>query len=290
MLLYTRLARQADSEPVTPPLENAEHSMPTIAFLDLDNTFWTEKGVPESALMAIRRAQANGHLVFSNTGRARAGTRDLRPYGLDGRCYAAGSEVFFGSEKIVDEPLGVEASKLLCSLLDVGQGILIAEGGDRCFIRVYDEPMFRELFDALARIDDPFIDHPEISAMTDEDHAQVFKYSLWVKGGVPDEVKASIPAGYRETTMGDATEFTQVGHTKATALESVRNALERRCGTRYRTLALGDSGNDISMLRAADVSACMGNGTDAAKAAADWVTTAIDDDGLLHAFEHFGLI
>ena len=55
-------------------------------------------------------------------------------------------------------------------------------------------------------------------------------------------------------------------------------------------MALGDSGNDIPMLRAADIGICMGNGTDAAKDAADYVTSAITDDGLYHAFEHFGLI
>jgi hydroxymethylpyrimidine pyrophosphatase-like HAD family hydrolase len=126
--------------------------------------------------------------------------------------------------------------------------------------------------------------------MSDEDHAQVYKYSLWIAGGVPQEVKDSVPQGYRETTMGDATEFTQVGHTKATALDTVRSALEQRNGLTYQTMALGDSGNDIPMLRAADIGICMGNGTDAAKDAADYVTSAITDDGLYHAFEHFGLI
>ena len=264
--------------------------MPTIAFLDLDNTFWTDEGVPSSALEAIAAAQANGHRIFSNTGRGRAGTRDLSPYHLDGRCYAAGSEAFLGDEKIVDEPLGIAASKLLLGLLDIGEGILIAEGGDRCYVRAYDKPMFDDLFARLARIDDPFIDHPDIARMTDADHAQVYKYSLWIAGGVPEAVKASMPAGYRETTMGDATEFTQVGHTKATALAAVRAIMEARDGVSYRTVALGDSGNDIPMLRAADVGVCMGNGTDAAKAAADYVTSAIDEDGLARAFAHLGLI
>jgi hydroxymethylpyrimidine pyrophosphatase-like HAD family hydrolase len=57
-----------------------------------------------------------------------------------------------------------------------------------------------------------------------------------------------------------------------------------------RTIAVGDSANDLPMLRAADVSVCMGNGTDAAKAEADFVTRSIHDDGVFHAFEHFGLI
>lgn len=126
--------------------------------------------------------------------------------------------------------------------------------------------------------------------MTDRDHAQVYKYSLWIAGGVPQEVKASIPAGFKETTMGDATEFTQLQPSKATVLDAVRTIVEQRNGLRYQTMALGDSGNDIPMLHAADVSIAMGNGTDAAKEAAGYVTRYIDEDGLYHAFEHYGLI
>ena len=34
----------------------------------------------------------------------------------------------------------------------------------------------------------------------------------------------------------------------------------------------------------------MGSGGDEAKEAADFVTTDVDDDGLMNAFKHFGLI
>ena len=34
----------------------------------------------------------------------------------------------------------------------------------------------------------------------------------------------------------------------------------------------------------------MGSGGDGAKAAADYVTTGVDEDGLYNAFLHFGLI
>lgn len=264
--------------------------MQTVVFLDLDNTFWTEKGVPDSAIEAIRKAQANGHRVFSNTGRSRGETRELMRYGLDGRCYAAGAEVFFGTHKLVDEPLGVEMSHAMMRSLDVGEGILIAEGGDRCFVRAYDRVYFEELRDLMARANDPFIDHPDISCMDEADHAQIYKYSLFVAGGVPEEVKAAVPDGYVPTSMGDATEFTNRHISKATALNTVRAALQERDGVAYRTMALGDSGNDIPMLRTADVSVCMGNGTPEAKAVADYITKAIDEDGLYCAFAHFGLI
>lgn len=264
--------------------------MPTVVFLDLDNTFWTEEGVPESALEAIRKAQARGHRVFSNTGRSRGECRELLRYGLDGRCYAAGAEVFFGTRKLVDEPLGVYMSHAMMAALDVGQGILIAEGGDRCFVRAYDQTYLRYLHELMAKANDPFIDHPDTSCMTEADHAQIYKYSLFVEGGVPEEVKAGVPEGYVPTTMGDATEFTNRHISKATALNTVRSALQEIDGVAYQTMALGDSGNDLPMLRMADVSVCMGNGTDEAKAVADFVTKPIDEDGLYCAFEHFGLI
>ncbi|MDO4537970.1 MAG: HAD hydrolase family protein [Coriobacteriales bacterium] len=264
--------------------------MNTIVFLDLDNTFWTDQGVPDSALEAVHAAQAKGNLVFTNTGRARAGTRPLMQYGLDGRCYAAGAEVFFGTDKISDVRLGADGSHLLRDALDVGEGILIAEGGERCFVRAYDEEMLAELKEVLAQTNDPFIDHEDISQMSEQDHAQIHKYSLFMRGGVPESIKASVPGGYIPTTMGEATEFTTPGVTKASALETVRSYVEERSGKRWRTMALGDAGNDIPMIRAADVGVSMGNGTDAAKEAADFVTRDITDDGLAFAFECFGLI
>ena len=264
--------------------------MRTVVFLDLDNTFWGERtGVPQSALDAIHAAQALGHLVLSNTGRARGGTRELLCYGLDGRCYAAGAEAFLGAEKIVDRPLGIEQSRFLCDYLDIGQGILIAEGGDRCFVRPYDREYFEQLRDMLASLDDPFIDHPDIAQMNDDDHAQVYKYSLWIRGGVPERLKSGVAESYNATTMGDATEFTQKHISKATILDTVRTILEQRLGEPLRTMAVGDSGNDIPMLRGADLGICMGNGTDEAKAAADLVCRPIDQDGLAHAFELAGL-
>lgn len=264
--------------------------MRTIAFLDLDNTFWTEDGVPDSALVAIRAAQANGHRVFSNTGRSRGETRDLMPYGLDGRCYAAGAEAFLGKQKVVDHPLGADVSRAMLAALDVGEGIIIAEGGDRCYVHAYDRPYFDEVHEMCAKTNDPFIDHPDIAEMSELDHAQIYKYSLWIRGGVPEKVKSAVPEGYVLTTMGDATEFTNRKLSKATVLEAVRSALERQDGCTYRTMAVGDSGNDISMLRAADIAVCMGNGTDEAKAVSDYVTHDITDHGLAHAFEHFGLV
>lgn len=46
------------------------------------------------------------------------------------------------------------------------------------------------------------------------------------------------------------------------------------------TMAFGDGGNDITMLRHAGIGIAMGNANDEVKAAADFVTDTVDDDGI----------
>ena len=56
------------------------------------------------------------------------------------------------------------------------------------------------------------------------------------------------------------------------------------------TAALGDSGNDIPMLRCAHRGIAMGNATEDVKKAADFVTTPIEKDGVWNALKWLGAI
>lgn len=58
---------------------------------------------------------------------------------------------------------------------------------------------------------------------------------------------------------------------------------------RAETVAVGDSGNDISMIQWAGLGIAMGNATPDVQAAADWVAPPIDDDGLAAVIEQFVL-
>ena len=44
------------------------------------------------------------------------------------------------------------------------------------------------------------------------------------------------------------------------------------------------------MLQFAGIGVAMGNATDDVKSAADWVTDSVDDDGVMNALIHFGVI
>lgn len=54
--------------------------------------------------------------------------------------------------------------------------------------------------------------------------------------------------------------------------------------------AFGDSINDVEMLKHVQHGIAMGNGTKAAKEAADYITAPLHEDGIYKGLEHFGLI
>ena len=82
-------------------------------------------------------------------------------------------------------------------------------------------------------------------------------------------------------------ELVPVGHNKATGMIKACELIGIDLANTY---AIGDSENDLDMLQTAHVGIAMGNGTDRAKEAADYVTTDFDKDGIYNALKHFGLI
>lgn len=56
------------------------------------------------------------------------------------------------------------------------------------------------------------------------------------------------------------------------------------------TMAFGDGGNDISIIKKAGIGVAMGNAGDNLKEVADYITTSVDEDGVRNALVHFGVI
>lgn len=55
-------------------------------------------------------------------------------------------------------------------------------------------------------------------------------------------------------------------------------------------MAFGDGGNDIDMLEAVGISVAMDNAVPELKEIADYITKSVEDDGVVHALKHYGLL
>lgn len=77
------------------------------------------------------------------------------------------------------------------------------------------------------------------------------------------------------------------GVSKATGIHRICRMLDI---SMEQVIAFGDDRNDLEMIREAGIGVAMGNGIDAVKTAADYVTDSCENLGVVQALEHFGLI
>lgn len=267
--------------------------MKSLVLLDLDGTLWEREIIPDSALKAIKQAEANGHLIMTNTGRGRSMAWEfLKDIPLSGQVYALGSEAWMNGERIFFYPLGVERAKRIIKTLDDAGYSVIAEGSKTTFIND------RSLKDILRYYEDDgsgelpiFARSPRLDTMTDEDYGQAMKITVrWADPKVIDELMEKegltfTPFEEKAPNMVNG-ELHDAQHDKGTAARDIQKAL----GKPYRVMAFGDSNNDFSMIHSADIGVAMGNATEKLKEEADYVTTDVDKDGLYNAFKYFGLL
>lgn len=264
--------------------------MRTIVFLDLDGTFWNHEVIPASALKAVKEARERNNLVFVNTGRARSTAMNaLKNVDVDGFVFSAGTEVWLDGKRIFYHPMPADQVKRLMRIFDA-RGIGYAcEGSGRTFANAKYQNYLRQHI-SENRVSNSFVDLPGTEDMKADDFAFVMKISVCLDDDqhIEDVLEAEqlefTPFG-KMHVKGRSGELTSRDFSKGTALNLVRSLVDPQA----RTMALGDSENDISMLKAADVGICMGNGTKHAKAAADWITDPIGEDGLAKAFAREGL-
>ena len=84
--------------------------------------------------------------------------------------------------------------------------------------------------------------------------------------------------------------FGDLGVKDITKAHAIDVLLEHLHASKTDTIAFGDAKVDIPMLEYCQVGVAMGNGGEEIKVMADFITDAVEDDGLAHAFEKLGLI
>jgi Cof subfamily protein (haloacid dehalogenase superfamily) len=272
-------------------------------FLDVDGTLVNDRGlVPDSAGRAVRKARANGHLMFLCTGRSLAELwPEIVDLGFDGVVAAAGCYVETGGEVLVHHhftdddvrhvidyfgPRGVEY------FLESNDGLFGSPGlrprlRQLIFGSVTDEDVLAELERGLGG----FIESVKVDG--DPFATRINKVSFLDSDTTLDEVRAEFSGRF---TVIPATVPMFGPNSGELSLQGVHKAggielLTEHLGIdRADTLALGDGFNDLEMLEHVAVGIAMGNAPRAVQEIADDVTGTPDEDGVLTAFVKYGLV
>lgn len=261
--------------------------MPKLIFFDIDGTLWDDHmEIPESTVRAVRMLRENGHMAFLCSGRARGNicSEKLLALGFDGIIAACGNHVELNGKLLYENILPKELTRRVVELLFDCRMPAILEGPDYHWIDQdgfgadpFVEYLFQEMGDTAV----------PINGYTEDMRINKFSASVLEH------------TDYRTVKETLTSDFDFIEHTP-TVVEVVPKGTSKATGIAWLcdylnvpvsdTYGVGDSINDLDMLRAVGHGIAMGNGTDAAKEAAEYVTADIHEDGIYRAMEHYGLI
>lgn len=286
-----------------------QHLQQRIVFIDLDGTIIDFAGrVALSTISAIRDARANGHLVVLCTGRTKPEIPDeIWGFGFDGAIMAGGAHTELDGLQLEQHLIPETVHTKMIEWFETSGWDYVFYSTDT----VRPSKRMRQRFSEIATaafatglppapggsiqispfvhpllVDDRFDDEDKSdslikalflndSGLEREDFAEQFAASLQV---VPASI-AALPPG-----SGEVTAF---GVNKGTAVTA---ALKYFGFDVMQAIGIGDSHNDLEMLRICGTSVAMFDAETPVADAVDFITGTVLEGGVNRALAHFGLI
>lgn len=255
-------------------------------FFDIDGTLVSFKTheIPASTILALTQAKANGHRVYIATGRPPIIITNLGAieHLIDGYITTNGVLCFVGSEIVSCQPIPkqdvltcVEDSKTKgYSLIVMGQRdvAVLDHAGDV-------DRIFRQML-AVKNLD-------QAAPLEEVLQQDILQLTPFFPADYEPQLMARMPQCISGRWHPEFTDITANGANKGKGIL----AIARHDGLDVsQTIAFGNGGNDTSMIVQAGIGIAMGNAIDSLKQQADYVTTTVDENGILNALKHFKLI
>lgn len=270
-----------------------------LIFVDIDGTL-TSAGSnvpPESALNAIRKAQANGHKVFLCTGRNLDMLSPLLKYGFDGIVGSAGGYVQCEEEVIYDMPMTSEQRDVALDLLHKNGVFCTIEAKDGSYgdddLSAFLDDMGNEGNSEIQRWRKALAENLNIVPMKEYDGRPVYKVVIMCREmGQLDECRKALEDQFN-FCMQEVKEHSCINGELINRAFDKGRGVERVCEhygmSLEDTIGFGDSMNDLEMMEKVNISVAMNNGAEAIKKISTMVTDSVEEDGLAKAFEKLGL-
>lgn len=255
-------------------------------FLDIDGTLVSFKthDIPEPTVDALTRAKAKGVGIYISTGRPKRLITNLKQIErlIDGYITTNGALCLVGEKTVYCNPIpqpDIDALMADCKATDYA--CLVA--GERDVVLINAKQVFTDVFVDQLNVRNVDTTLP-LSALSGQ---RILQFSPFIDAGHEHKLMQAMPHCVSGRWHPAFCDITSNQADKGKGLEEMAGYLGLDIS---ETMAFGDGGNDISILRRAGTGVAMGNAGADVKAAADYVTTDIDDCGIRNALIHYGVI
>ena len=266
--------------------------------LDLDGTLFNDqKQITPRTRAAIEAALQQGVAVVPATGRAVCGVPE-QITAIPGVRYALtsnGAAVvdLQTGQKLVDLPFDAALALRVYDVIEPFGGALSIFIGGKSYTTQQNAAENMALVPPNLRryFRDTRIEVADMRQTLHEHAHEIEKFSILypdeaVRTAAWQAVAADCPAVEITSSLERNMELNVPGVSKGPGLMALANALGL---DRREVMAVGDSGNDRTMIELAGLGVAMGNATDEVKQAADAVTADNEHDGVAQAIERYVL-
>ncbi len=263
-----------------------DNTMIKAVFLDIDGTLVSFKthSIPQSTLKALAQLHKQGVKLFISTGRPEVLMRKaINNFPFDGYITLNGAYCFTASHHVIYK--GSIPPDDIEHLISFHQ-----QRPDIPFVFVHDDTWFiTSVNETVQKVADLIqISLPPISPIEEARGKEILQIMGYFQKDEDIEVFSQVLKHCEPMRWNPLfADIIARGNSKSHGIDHII----RYYGIDLQeTMAFGDGGNDIPMLKHAGIGIAMGNATPEVQKASDFVTTTVDEDGILHALKHFGLL
>ena len=263
-----------------------KHKHPAL-FFDIDGTLVSFKThtIPPSTIDALTKAKANGSRIYISTGRPLNIITNLGAieHLIDGYITVNGAYSVVQNKIISCHPIATN---------DVAW--LIADARDKDYSCIISAEHDMVVFNPRPIVKQVFIDQLAVTRLNFElPPEDVLKTQriLQLSPFFSEEYEKSVMNQLTHCVSGRwHPAFTDITTEEADKGKGLITLAHHENIDINNTIAFGDGGNDLSIIRQAGIGIAMGNAVQALKQSADYITTSVDEDGISNALKHFNII
>lgn len=253
-------------------------------FFDIDGTLVSFKThlIPQSTVDALHKAKANGIKVYISTGRPVDFINNLGQIEdlIDGYITTTGALCIVGNEKFGCHSIAKDNVEKIIAAAKKWNKSCVVVGAAHTGVVNDSEELTRQFREGLNL-------HYDFYPIEEVLKEPILQISPFFDEKEEVEVMKQVTNCVSSRWNPAFTDITNINADKGKALLTMAKHEGFEIS---QTMAFGDGGNDLPIIKQAGIGVAMGNGRDAVKECADYVTTSVDDNGVWNALSHFNII